>query len=154
MVAITASAFALEALAIEFMTTSPIASLEWKKFARRSGRPTRAQWIMKVLRAELTIPASLNGRIGLQVPNLFDARDDAVHFVAETHDAVPHPAGGSSARENRAYSLEVADRSVRFLLALLAHAVAPGSAKTDQMARWAVDHRHAVDELRAIHAAG
>ncbi len=153
MVAVTAPAFAIEALYAELRRISPTPELdaEWEAAKRR---PSAVKRILQVLRAALDWPPPMDNRLEEDVRWLFPLRGQAVHFVSADRAAVPHPAGTSTAQENVDYSLESADRAASFVLDLLELAVTPGAQRTEELQSRAAANRHAVVELRDLYDAG
>lgn len=141
MVAITAVAFAIEAL------HDDVAPLVGRNPDARSGRGR--QWAYVLATFRLATPAARNWQQEMEW--LVSLRDTAVHFHGEAHQPVWHAGLETNiAKENVAFSVEFTERAANFLLAIFTAFFVPDQQCDPAVAAWGTARAHVLGELEAL----
>jgi hypothetical protein len=141
MVAVTAVAFAIEALHAD------VAALVGRNPDARSGRGRQRGYVLDTFRT--ATPAARIWQKDLEW--LFGLRDTAVHFHGEQHEPVWHAGLETNiAKENVAFSVESAERAVAFLMAIFAAIFGPDRQCPTPLAAWGAARSHVLAELDAL----
>jgi hypothetical protein len=141
MVAVTAVAFAIEAL------HDDVAPLVGRNPDARSGRGR--QWAYVLATFCSATPAARNWQQEMEW--LVSLRDTAVHFHGESHEPVWHAGLETNiARENVDFSVESSERAVNFLLAIFTAFFVPDQQCDPAVTAWGTAHAHVLGELEAL----
>ena len=141
MIAITAVAFAIEAL------HDDVAPLVGRDPDARSGRGRQWAYVLATFRS--ATPAARNWQQEMEW--LVRLRDTAVHFHGEAHEPVWHAGLETNiARENVAFSAESTERAVNFLRAVFTAFFVPDQQCDPAVAAWGTARAHVLGELEAL----
>ncbi|MDP8931993.1 MAG: hypothetical protein M3O70_26345 [Actinomycetota bacterium] len=125
-VAIAAVAFATEALDKELEASGHV--LDKSKFT--APKPTnRGYYVAQRIAQAFTLDPATAARFEERLVDLFDLRNDSVHFESEWREGShPHPKGTKTAYEFTIYTLERAEEAVRLGRAIIAEGAAAATA--------------------------
>ena len=147
LVAITSSAFAIDAWyeAVKGMITLPphvIAA--WSK---SGARPSRSARVMETLRAGFKLgPAG--SRWGRAIKDLYGLRNDAVHFESEFYESQPHPTGKSNvSMENVIYSADSAVQAADLGVEVVTVCIECPRPENVDLTKWCADAAHVAGYL-------
>jgi hypothetical protein len=152
LVALTASAFALEAFA-NHLDEWLGASVPKTVGQQYGGRVPAAVRVIQVLKDSFDIGPN-EPRWTAEVRALFDLRNDVVHFKPAWNELVKHPTGKSDVvLETVIYSLERASRSVALAVEIMATCLGSPRRDRSQVVEWAEGIPHIAPWLLERHKA-
>ena len=141
MVAVTAVAFAIEAL------NDDVAPLVARNPDARSGGGRQRVYVLATFHS--ATPAARKWQHDMEW--LVSLRDTAVHFHGEAHEPVWHAGLETNiAKENVAFSVESTENAVNFLLAIFTAIFVPDQQCDPAVAAWGSAHAHVLGELDAL----
>lgn len=143
MVVVAAAAFAIDALYVKVDEL-----LDPTERTRARGRVGR---IVETFKIALTL-GKRGARWQESIPELFDLRDELVHFRAEDHPPQPHPTGKSNvSRESSFYSLEKATWAFDLAHEVLTIAYTSPRAEHTELVAWAKSVSHVPEYFGSLH---
>ncbi len=151
MIAVSASAHALDALYGELQEMIPLPESWRRKEPKTCRGPARHARIVETLKLGFAL-----GKAAVEWPPrfewLFDLRDSAVHFEGGFRPPVPHPVGVHTADTNVSYALESAQSTVDLLLEVLSTCAASPRDQLPSIVKWASDMTPTVEHLTSMRA--
>ena len=157
LVAVTSSAFSLEALSNYFREHLGVVIADEVTRARKaeseSGRVPAFARVVDAIRTGSHHEGLRSEDWEADVEHLFDLRNDVVHFRAEWHGTTPHPNGQTNVSPSHAvYAAEVAARSVDLAIDTIAACLQRPRPECSEVVTWAESMPHMppyLDEIRA-----
>lgn len=144
MVVVAAAAFAIDALYVKLEELLDPAQ-------RTRARSNRVGRIVETLKVALKL-GKRTARWQRVIPELFDLRDELVHFRAEDHPPQPHPTGKSHvSRESSFYTLEKATWALDLAHEVLVVAYTSPRAKHAALVAWTKSVDHVPEYFDALH---
>ena len=145
MVVVAAAAFAIDALYVKMEDL-----LDPKE--RTQAKSSRAGRIVETFKIALTL-GKRGAKWQQSIPDLFDLRDELVHFRAEDHPPQSHPTGKSHvSRESSFYSLEKATWAFDLAHEVLTVAYTSPRAKHTALVAWTESVAHVPEHFDALHS--
>jgi hypothetical protein len=145
MVAIAASAFAIDAL---YTTLSDMLDP-----ADRVRAKDRVGTIVETFKVALEL-GRRSQKWQTSIPALFDQRDELVHFRGKPYEAMMHPTGKSNvSRENVTYTAETTAHAVDLALEVLTTAYTSPRQKHAALVKWSESAMHVPPYLESLHRA-